>query len=307
MPFRLKSSQLFLTYPQCDLDKQIAYDYLCNRFEAEKILVAHELHANGDHHLHVYLKSKGTINTNDSKFADLPGGYHGNYQGCRSAKNVLKYCTKDEDYLANFDVTSLLSTRSTRSTDFQDLLNRKRTLEELLIDKPQYLINYNTLSKNLQIYFENTERQRETIPWCIPNPWGKLLLNFQELHKRRHFWIFSSGPNSGKTTFALELTQKYGGCINSNREPYWNIGPQCRFVIIDEYNSARFRYDELNAMADGTYSYRRFQLGLHTFNRGQFPILIVLSNQTIDDIYPFRSDLLKARFIQIDISKFRYV
>jgi len=109
--FQLCTKQLFLTYPQCPIDKEQAYDILCHVFgdNLELLLVAKELHANGDPHLHVYARLKETLRIRDSKFADLTCPvtgtcYHGNYQGCRSAKNVLKYCTKKDDFKSNFDI-----------------------------------------------------------------------------------------------------------------------------------------------------------------------------------------------------------
>lgn len=305
--FQINSSQLFLTYPHCDLDKTLAYQYLVEKFEPIEIVVAHELHQNGLHHLHVYLKLKGAVRSTDSGFADLPGGYHGNYQGCRSAKNVLQYCTKDEDYVSNIDVAARLAKRSSRQSDMAELVGRKRTLEELIVEKPQYLFNYASLSNSLKLFFETQEIPKNDLPFWLPNPWGKVLPIMPETTKRRHYHIFSSGPNAGKTTWANLLVEQYGATIVSNKEPYWNIRQSDRFIILDEFNSARLRYDELNAMADGTYSYRRFNNGTIQFPRSRRPIIIILSNCELSTLYPFMYELIYARYKSIDVSSYKFI
>lgn len=82
-------------------------------FKEQEIMdyvVAEEVHKNGDPHLHVWLKLKNAVNTRNCKFADI-GGYHGNYQGVRSNKCVIKYCTKAENYIASIDVGNLCDAR----------------------------------------------------------------------------------------------------------------------------------------------------------------------------------------------------
>lgn len=32
----------------------------------------------------------------------IPSTYHGNYQGVRCEKDVIKYCTKENDYISNW-------------------------------------------------------------------------------------------------------------------------------------------------------------------------------------------------------------
>lgn len=110
--YRVRSQKLFLTYPQCNATKERLYEFLLEEsgWAPQEVLVAHELHKNGDNHLHAFVdfgqdRAKEFTAPN---FADFDG-YHGNYQGCRSAKNVLKYCTKGDDYVANFDVNAILT------------------------------------------------------------------------------------------------------------------------------------------------------------------------------------------------------
>lgn len=305
--FQLNSSQLFLTYPECPIDKEECLQFLLTKLESiEEYIIARELHKNGNYHLHVYLKLSGPYRTSDSRALDLPQGYHGNYQGCRSSKNVIKYCTKAEDYLSNIDVPALLQKTSSRKADMDELITKKRTLEELIREKPQYLFNYASLSNSLKLYFEAQEDPKDPVPFWLPNPWGKVLPFMPETTKRRHFHIYSAGPNAGKTTWAQDICDKYGGIIVSNKEPYWNVTLSHRFIFLDEFNTARLRFDELNAMADGTYSFRRFHNGLLSFPKSKRPIIIILSNVHLDTLYPFMHETIYARYKTIDVSKFKF-
>ncbi|UOK21034.1 replication associated protein [Chifec virus UA13_133] len=309
--FALNTSQLYLTYPECDIDKVVMYDYLYDKFQPDQILVAHELHANGHSHLHAYLKLKGPLRTYDPRFADYVNAegrvYHGNYQGCRSSKNVIKYCSKEDDVSTNMDLTAILAKRSSRREHMEELINRKRTLEEMLKDQPQYLFNYQSLTNSLKAYFEKVDVPNVSLPIWLPNPWGKLLPVKKEEVKRRHYHIFSSGPNAGKTTWATSICDEYGGIIVSNREPYWNVFPGLRFIFLDEFNTARHRFDELNAMADGTYGYRRCGSGVFNFPKGSRPIIVILSNISLSTLYPFMHDTLYARFNIVDVSNYKFI
>lgn len=305
MRYQINSAQLFLTYPQCPLTKERVFELLSNKFKIVDYIVAHELHTNGDDHIHVYLKLEGPLRSDNPGFADLEGGYHGNYQGCRSSKNVIKYCTKEEDYLSNLNISDILSKKGSRKEHFTDLINRKRTLDELITDNPQYLINYNSLSNALQGYFSSITKADEHLPMFLPNPWGKILPVYSENRKRRHYHIYSSGPNAGKTTWANTL-RSYGTSIVSNKEHYWNVESYHRIIVLDEFNTARVRYDELNAMADGNYCYRRFSRGVYQFLPGNKPIIIILSNQHLYDLYPHTHELLYARYKEIDVSSYKF-
>lgn len=292
------------------MPKEEAYSFLENLFHPVEIVVAHELHKNGMDHLHVYMKLPGQYRTSNANFADLTDSdgkvFHGNYQGCRSSKNVIKYCTKAEDYIANIDVGLLLNKVSSRKQHMADVISGKRTLEDLILSEPQYLFNYASLTKSLQIYRELSMPPPESLPFWLPNPWGRLLQVHPEKVKRRHYHIFSSGPNAGKTTWANSIIKQYGGVLISNREPYWNITPSTRFIIMDEYNTARFRYDEINAMADGTYCYRRFGSGVYQFNEGSRPLIILMGNVMLNEIYPHMFNLVDARYKCIDVSAYKF-
>lgn len=63
-------------------------------------------------HIHCYFKLNKKIDIRDATYFDLwtdDKGYHGNYQGCKCNADVIKYCTKDGNYLSNLTADELLA------------------------------------------------------------------------------------------------------------------------------------------------------------------------------------------------------
>lgn len=101
----MNSRGLFLTYPQCPLKPEEALDLLRGKLltkkrTIEEYVIATEKHADGNDHLHVYLKLNKALHTREPTWFDL-NTHHGNYQGARSAKRVKTYCVKDGNYIAD--------------------------------------------------------------------------------------------------------------------------------------------------------------------------------------------------------------
>lgn len=70
----------------------------------EEYVVAHELHQDGTDHLHCWFKLASKTNIKDQFKLDLTyegTKYHGMYEGARSNIKVLKYVTKDGDYISS--------------------------------------------------------------------------------------------------------------------------------------------------------------------------------------------------------------
>lgn len=144
-----------------------------------------------------------------------------------------------------------------------------------------------------------TVEERSSLPGWLPNPWSKILPT-KVARKRRHYWIFSRAPNKGKTTkFAVPLDEEFRCCLKAGDFTYWNLRGDEECVILDEFNTAALKFSTLNSMCDGLFEYRIFQGGLLRLKN---PLIIVLSNQAIVDLYPFMNNLLYERFNEIEIT-----
>lgn len=156
---------------------------------------------------------------------------------------------------------------------------------------------------NIEKRFDGLRRfwtvdERQSLPHFLPNPWGWVLQSRLQA-KRRHYWIFSRTPNRGKTTkFAEPLKEKFKCYIKCGDFNYWTIMGDEEAIILDEYNSPTLKWSSLNSICDGNFEYRIFMGGLITLKK---PLIIVLSNQSISDLYPFMNNLLYERFNEKEI------
>lgn len=149
-----------------------------------------------------------------------------------------------------------------------------------------------TVVNNKNEYARQTVDEREELPDPIPNPWGLYLPNDRD-NKRCHYWIWSSGPNWGKSTLAGQLVHEYRGELKNGGFDWWNIREDCDFICLDEYRSG-LKYNDLNSICDGNYDFRIFLRGYIRLKVK--PIVIVFSNFSIEDSYPNMKELLYARF-----------
>lgn len=298
--FQLNTKQLFLTYPQCTLSKEDALMLLQARlseYSIDKYVVAHEHHANGDDHLHCYFKLVEPFRTRDPKALDLRE-FHGNYQGCRSAKNVVKYCTKAEDYLSNFDIGDCVNGPSATKVAMQQVLDGV-PLTDVVAQNPMLLKGYRNLKLDLDCYKEDLVPAKPDLPDHLPNPWSLLLPSFQPI-KRRHYWIWSAEPNLGKTTkFAKPLCDKYRGEIHTGDFRYWDVSRHDQFLILDDYNTPKLKWDALNQLCDNTYKFSKIYVGNVKITNPY--LVIVLSNSTIQTLYPNTNKFLYERFDEIEL------
>lgn len=104
--FRLNSQQIFLTYAQCDLSPDNVLEVLNGKLELDKYIIAQENHKDGNKHIHAYLLLKKKINIRDPRYFDIRE-FHPKVEGCRSWKSVVKYVTKDGNYISNYDADVL--------------------------------------------------------------------------------------------------------------------------------------------------------------------------------------------------------
>lgn len=97
----------------------------CHTTAIKDFVVAQEKHQDGSKHLHAFLRYESRVLWSSTRW-DL-AGYHGNYQVAKSWSNVVAYCTKENNYVANIDVVNAKSKKAARNIqlleeDTQDLI-----------------------------------------------------------------------------------------------------------------------------------------------------------------------------------------
>lgn len=104
--FRINSQTLFVTYPKCNLEPSFILEELKKVLDIDSYLIAQEKHMDGSLHLHCYLRLVKKINLKDERKLDI-NNFHPNIQSCRSPKAVLKYVSKDNNYVTNISDTAI--------------------------------------------------------------------------------------------------------------------------------------------------------------------------------------------------------
>lgn len=297
--FELNTSQLFLTYPECNESKEDLLEALETKFGEhgiERYCIAQELHKNGMPHLHAYIKLRKAYHTRNSRDFDF-NGHHGNYQGCRSAKNVIKYCSKEEDFIANFDVASETNKKgSTRKTIGEEILKGK-TLEEMVLQNPQLLFGYLRLKQDIAEFKTDTDKTAvPDLPDEIPNPWGARI-RVDTDNKKCHGWFYSKAPNRGKTSCVIKpLVEQYGAYYYSPDSMYHTITKKTRIIVMDELRMGAIKVEKLNLICDGFAKFRILYKG--EISLDEKPLVVICSNFSIKEVFPNDYIFVEARFIE---------
>lgn len=291
--FRIDGKAFFLTYPQCPLDRDVVLEELRKRLVGHVIdsyCIAREQHEDGADHIHALIVLDKRKNVHSPSYFDI-GSHHGNYQTARNRVKVFDYLTKsDPTPLTNMSAESLKIKNSNRAQIGKRILEGE-DLKDIVEEYPNLLFGYKRLKEDL-VAFKNDQKVYVDLPFFLPNPWGFLMSGDQSV-KKRHWWIYSDMPNRGKTTFARHLAKEYGAYVKSADFSYWNVTGKESLIVLDDYNTAGMRFNALNQLCDGFMEARVFMGGNV---RIEPTLVIVLSNVKIVDLYPFKSELIHARF-----------
>jgi Geminivirus Rep catalytic domain. len=297
--FRIDSKSWFLTFPKCPLTKEEVHALL--EAKGRPItggVIARELHEDGSPHIHVYLLLEDRLCCRNARYWDL-AGHHGNYQHAKSYTAVVQYVKKDKDYLefGDLDLEAKLESKKAHSSYLGKRLMTE-PLVDLLNDHPELALRAHCLKKAQDCYLS---LQKSPLPTCtgyIPNSFGVLMP--LKTDKQRHYWVYSSLPNKGKTTWLLDLSSKFRCSWYTVQENFQDIKRDSQFILVDEYSVAHLKVTQLNSMCDGTYQYPV---------KGGSPItcpgviIVLAGNKAMEEVYtdPKNHPLIKARFNVINL------
>lgn len=308
---RFRSTMYFLTYSQCEMSKEEMLDQLrliakWQHINLTEYSISHEFHQvkEGDmepgHHLHVMVKFDKVFQfyyprTFDVYFNDK--WFHPCIRTCD--RNVLKYVQKYGDYISNIqDIEGKQKSMKNKKAYIGRKLQTDN-LKDVVDEFPCLMFNLTQIHANVSLYSELSLPEPDPLPDFFENPWG-LLFPVVRNAKKRHYWVWSHHPNSGKTTkFAEPMVSRGWGEIQTHSTK-WSVKPNHSVVILDDYNSARLTYDTLNLMCDGNYGYNRPYLPTLKLTK---PYIIVCSNQPPEFLYPYKFDTVYARFtvVRVDV------
>jgi len=259
-----------------------------------QVLVARELHADGEPHLHAYLYYSTRFSCKNERFFDI-GGFHPNIQAAKSLKAVQHYVKKDGDFIQEgmdyaHEIAAIQDHKAVLGKRFLDGENPLTILNEcpaLFFEAAKIQANLNAVAA----------WRVPTLPRCsgfIPNTFCSEPLIVSS-GKDRHYWFWSQSPNKGKTTFLKSIQAQFPSLWYSWTEKYQVPSPEAQFVLLDEYSVAHLTVTVLNMMCDGTYQYP-----VKGSNPFALPssIVLVCGNRSPLEVYtdPKNHDLIKARF-----------
>lgn len=242
--YRFSGRHLFLTYPKCDTPLDTILKRAQENWDKQIItyLIADEKHEDGSDHRHCYFHLSKTIDTIKPDFFDFLTGKHGNYQTCRSPKNVMEYVSKGGDFLANFDVKAkIASMTSKKSYIATKLVMEKQPVEDFMTENPEMMMDAPAIKRAIECYQLLTAKPRDPNV-CQP-----------EIH------IYWGPSGSGKSLYAFN---NYPGAYWLSRtsdrgEGWWDGYAGQKTVVIDEFYGW-LTYDFVLRLAD------RYPLHLNT-------------------------------------------
>lgn len=266
----------FCTWPKCPIDKATALKILDRKFNIQEFVIAEEQHKDGTPHLHAFIKLKKKKRFKADMF-DLEE-YHGHYEPAKSFKAVVKYCTKEGNYIASIDIESALKKKGKLCKE--DLL---RDVDELLDEGKITPMQVASWYKNSCVY---KMLQKKRMPDELPE-------------KKRHLWIW--GPsNTGKTT-CLRNQMREKGEENFFQIPTNNdwVGYNDQYYLYFDEFKGQLTCQELNRLCDGG---AKMNVKGGTVQIRYDCQVIILSNFSIEECYPKVSsvvlDSLRNRFIE---------
>lgn len=234
--YRLQAKNIFITYPQCDLEKEFVLEHFQNLFNYEfQYAIGRESHKDGGHHLHVLLSLSQKYSTRDPRWADI-ADFHPNIQSVRSIKNVYNYVTKDGDYISTIVSNTTGWVAALRANTREDFLNIVKETSAR-----DYVLQYDRITAFADKHFKqsvSTPTYSLNDFLYVPNimtDWARdNLFSPKNLGERRKTLILVGPSRLGKTCWARSLTPNH--IYWNGMTSFKNWIDYIRLVILDDIN-----------------------------------------------------------------------
>lgn len=194
--FRIHARQFFLTWPKCTLSKEEALAIMLEIIPVEQYVITRELHKDGTPHLHAYIKCSKVVDIRNPHRLDLKE-FHGHYQTCRNTSAVIKYCTKEENYITNIPTFQPIAAaiRVIQAENFDNGLEIVKTSPELAKDYLKDTLKYETSISRLYAIktYQNLKYRFKTMQSIL------------KWKKHKHALLFMGPTGLGKTEYAKSL------------------------------------------------------------------------------------------------------
>jgi len=307
MPFNLQAKKLFLTYPQCPLTPEQVESSLLDHLQVENpvvMVVARELHEDGNTHYHVYVELANKIHRRTPHCLDIVAGdrtFHGNYQGARSKAQALGYVKKYGDlriYPAGTTIEEIEAPPSKRrEAVVAALLDEGATMDEVRKEDNGFFLMHLKRIKEYHAWVVGQRAQLLLKDWVALderapphfNPsevmvymWLRDNIKCDRSPRQEHLWIV--GPARVGKSYLISTLAK--ACLTywvPTEEWFDEYTNQVELIAFDEFNGSQ-KLGTLNGICQG--------IPFPMKRRGTAPLLktgnppaIFTSNRTPEALY----------------------
>jgi len=319
--FRMSAKQFILTFPQCDVKKEVAVERLQQKWKEELkgYIVCEEAHKDGTPHLHVFLLFNQRKNFKASNCFDFIGGKHGSYEVARSVRGSVEYVTKGGNYIVEgLDVEAIKKKKAQKNETYAKMLMDGKTLSELNEVDPGYVMMNKRKLEEYQTWVECESEKKRKLEWVPPKLDGLTGANLKiaewickNIRQPRPFkspQLYIHGPrNVGKTSLIVWL-EKYLSVyhIPMGEEYYCLYSDSHDLIVMDEFKGQK-TIQWLNSFIQGNpFNIRK--KGLQSMKRKNLPC-IFLSNYSLQEVYSKanqdgRLSTLECRFECVEVDTF---
>lgn len=252
----LRAKHQFYTYPRCPITKECFLDQIDERFDIEYYFVCEEFHKDpedsGDDekaeavvntHLHgyfAYFKREYCLYSKLHLEDDDGTVYKGNYQKCRSASAVVKYCGKDGSYLTNMEQEDVdrLFLEELRRKGWGDVAKAaiKGELKEafelaLAVGPKDVILRGPGLMKGNLAALSDKKAEKRNPDWKFRTP--PLVASWD---RSKYSLVLVGEGGLGKTEFACSLFEN--PLVITDFEALRKIGDKYDGLVFDDVNMA---------------------------------------------------------------------
>ncbi|AIF34812.1 replication-associated protein [Sewage-associated circular DNA virus-4] len=233
---RFHAKTVFLTYPQCPVNKEDLLAWLQTLRNPIYTIVSHELHEDGSPHLHAVVCWQNKLDIRDTTFFNYEN-YHPNIQSARSIKKVIAYTKKDGDFIEAGD-SPIVDTANTWSTAMDTATTIKEFMDTVKESNPRdYILQHERLEyfaakhfkKDTEVYKPNFEE------FILPHEveaWLNEEFNSDKLRKKSLILI---GPSKlGKTEWARSLGPHMYFNHLANFKDDWD--DEAKYIVFDDFD-----------------------------------------------------------------------
>ncbi len=333
--FRLDATNLFLTFPRNDRKPEEALAKVRDLTGYEWAVLCQEKHKDGCNHLHILVHFGRQKTFRGFELLDSIGGTHGNYQAARSVVKVMKYVTKEGNFIEdNIDALDYLKKRENKESTKSSVVFKKiktavdageNALKEVIKFDCGYALMHKKQIEDMERWLL-AERDREIelqlwpplgkkflMPWFSSlEPYNQaitnwLILNLFKVRSFKQEQLYLVAPaNCGKTTLLMQLEKfchLYLIPEENSHEYYRNGGYD--LCVFDEFLGNK-PCNWLNSFLQGSPMLLKCKLCSSITKRDNPPV-IIMSNIHPEDVYQkVRPSVIAAflsRFLIIELNE----